>query len=268
MTDIEKAIADFHIKTIEVTRPFLPPLSEYVNLVEGIWNRNWLTNNGPLVVELELRLGQYLGLDKVLFLANGTLALQLAIKALRLTGEIITTPFSYVATTSSILWEGCRPIFVDIDPATLNIDPERIQEAITPSTSAILATHVYGNPCNIEAIEQIAKSNGLYTIYDAAHCFGTEYKGRSVFGYGNVSTASFHATKLFHTIEGGAVFAEDAETFRTLSFMRNFGHDGPESFFGGWDQCKEFRTSCSHGSTEPPLCRRDSCPQKICFKPV
>jgi len=217
---------------IPVTKPFLPPQEEYVKLVNDIWQRQWLTNNGPLVNELELKLKEYLKVDHLLYLSNGTVALQLAIKALGLKGEIITTPFSYVATTSSIVWEGCKPIFVDIDSKSLNIDPKKIEEAITPQTSAILATHVYGNPCNIEAIDAIAKKHGLKVIYDAAHCFGTTYKGKSIFLYGDISTTSFHATKLFHTTEGGAVFTKDPELLKIMAFMRNFGHDGPEKFHG------------------------------------
>lgn len=217
---------------IPVTKPFLPPQQEYQKYLDGIWQRNWLTNNGPLVNELELQLKEYLGLEHLLFLGNGTIAIQIAIKALELKGEIITTPFSYVATTSSIVWEGCRPVFVDIDPETFNIDPTKIESAITPETSAILATHVYGNPCDIDAIQEIAERHGLKIIYDAAHCFGTLYKGRSVFEYGDISTASFHATKVFHTIEGGAVITKDPELLRKMAFLRNFGHDGPEKFNG------------------------------------
>ncbi|MBF8964213.1 DegT/DnrJ/EryC1/StrS family aminotransferase [Pontibacter sp. FD36] len=215
---------------IPVTKPFLPPREEYKNLVDSIWERQWLTNNGPLVNELELKLKEYLNVPHLLYLSNGTIALQIAIKALELRGEIVTTPFSYVATTSSIVWEGCKPVFVDIDPNTLNLDPTKIEEAITPETTGILATHVYGNPCDVDAIQEIADRHNLKVIYDAAHCFGTKYKGKSIFEYGDVSTTSFHATKLFHTIEGGAVFSKCPEVLKKMSFMRNFGHDGPESF--------------------------------------
>jgi len=217
---------------IQVTKPFLPPKEEYSKYLDSIWEREWLTNNGPLVQELESKLRSYLELDNLWFLGNGTIALQIAIKALELEGEIITTPFSYVATTSSIVWEGCSPIFVDIEPTTLNIDHQKIEEAITERTSAILATHVFGNPCNIDAIKKIAKTHHLKVIYDAAHCFGTKYKGRSVFEYGDISTSSFHATKLFHTIEGGAVFTNDDELHKKMWYLRNFGHDGPEKFNG------------------------------------
>jgi len=215
---------------IPVTKPFLPPQDEYNKYLAGIWQRNWLTNNGPLVNDLELKLKEYLSVDHLLYLTNGTVAIQIAIKALGLKGEIITTPFSYVATTSSIVWEGCTPVFVDIDAKSLNIDPAKIEAAITPNTSAILATHVYGNPCAIDSIEEIAKRHNLKVIYDAAHAFGTTFKGKSVFEFGDVSTTSFHATKLFHTVEGGAVITKDPELLKTMAFMRNFGHDGPERF--------------------------------------
>lgn len=217
---------------INVTKPNLPSLEEYTELLKGIWERNWLTNNGPLVNELELKLKEYLGLNHLLFLNNGTIAIQLALKALQMEngGEVITTPFSYVATTSSIVWENFIPVFADIDRDTLNISPERIEECISEKTVAILATHVFGNPCDITRIEQIAQKHNLKVIYDAAHCFGTKYHKRSVFEYGDISTTSFHATKLFHTIEGGAVFTQSVSLLKKMAHMRNFGHDGPENF--------------------------------------
>ncbi|HVF82052.1 MAG TPA: DegT/DnrJ/EryC1/StrS family aminotransferase, partial [Flavisolibacter sp.] len=215
---------------INVNKPFLPPIEEYQEYVKSIWKRNWLTNNGPLVNELELKLKEYLKTEHLLFLNNGTIALQIAIKALGLKGDIITTPFSFVATTSSIVWEGCNPVFADIDPDSLNIDPRSIESRITENTCAILATHVYGNPCDIDGIAAIARKHNLKVIYDAAHCFGTLYKGKSVFNYGDVSTTSFHATKLFHTIEGGAVFTQDPDLLKKMAFMRNFGFNGPEDF--------------------------------------
>jgi dTDP-4-amino-4,6-dideoxygalactose transaminase len=217
---------------IPITKPFLPDQAEYEKLLNGIWKRNWMTNNGPLVNELELQLKEYLNLKHLLFLSNGTIALQIAIKALELKGEIITTPFSYVATTSSIVWEGCKPVFVDIDSKTMNIDPRLIETAITKKTSAILATHVYGNPCDIDTIDKIAKKHNLKVIYDAAHCFGTKYKGKSVLEYGDISTISFHATKIFHTIEGGAVITKNPEVLKRMAYMRNFGHDGPDKYNG------------------------------------
>lgn len=215
---------------IPVTKPFLPPVEEYESYVRDIWQRQWLTNNGPLVNEFELKLKVYLDVPHLLFVSNGTMALQLAIRALELKGEVITTPFSFIATTSSAMWENCKPVFVDIDPGTLNIDANRIEEAITPATSAILATHVFGNPCDILAIEAIAQKHHLRVIYDAAHCFGTQFMGKSIFTYGDISTTSFHATKLFHTIEGGAVFTKDPELLKKMAYMRNFGFDGPENF--------------------------------------
>lgn len=217
---------------IPVTKPFLPPKSEYNKYLDGIWERNWLTNNGPLVNELELQLKEYLELNHLLFVSNGTIALQLAIKALDLKGEIITTPFSYVATTSSIVWEGCTPVFVDILPERLTIDPAKIEAAISPVTTAILATHVYGIPCEVEKIEAIAKKHKLKVIYDGAHAFGVKVKGKSIFKYGDISTCSFHATKVFHTIEGGGVFTNDPDLLKRMAYLRNFGHDGPEKFNG------------------------------------
>ena len=215
---------------IPVTKPFLPAEREFKAYVKSIWERQWLTNNGPLVNTLELKLKEYLGLDHLLYVSNGTVALQLAIKALNLTGEIITTPFSFVATTSTIVWQGCNPVFVDIDPETFNIDPGKIEAAITPQTSAILATHVYGTPCDIDVIQQIADKYNLKVIYDAAHCFGTRYKNRSVFEYGDISTTSFHSTKLFHTIEGGAVFTRQPDLLKKMAIMRNFGYSGTDEF--------------------------------------
>ncbi len=215
---------------INVTKPFIPDINEYHAYLEGIWQREWLTNHGPLVNELELKLKDYLNLDHLLFLNNGTIAIQIAIKALELKGEVITTPFSYVATTSSIVWENCVPIFADIDRETLNIDPKCIEAVITDKTTAILATHVFGNPCDVEAIAAIAKKHNLKVIYDAAHAFGTTYKGKSIFEYGDISTTSFHATKLFHTVEGGAVFTTNPEILKQMAYLRNFGHSSPTSF--------------------------------------
>jgi len=217
---------------INVTKPYLPPMEEYTKYLEKIWASNQLTNNGPLVRELEAELKKYLGVKHLFFVSNGTIALQIAIKALGSTGDIITTPFSYVATTSSIVWEGCNPIFVDIDKDTLCLDPDLIEEAITPDTSAILATHVYGYPCDVNAIAEIAGRNNLKVIYDAAHAFGVKYKGSSILKYGDISTLSFHATKLFHTVEGGAVVTNDNELAHRIKYMRNFGHKGQEDFWG------------------------------------
>ena len=215
---------------IPVTKPFLPPLEEYEAYLEGIWDRNWLTNMGPLSNELEVRLKEELNLDHLLFVNNGTIALQMAIKSLDIKGEIITTPFSFVATTSSIVWEGCKPVFVEIDPMTLNIDATKIEEAITKNTKAILATHVYGNPCDVIKIKEIADKHKLKVIYDGAHAFGVEYLGKSIFGYGDISICSLHATKLYHSIEGGLIITKDSKLNKKLKYMRNFGFNGPESF--------------------------------------
>jgi dTDP-4-amino-4,6-dideoxygalactose transaminase len=217
---------------IPVTKPFLPPYEDYERYLKGIWQRGWLTNHGPLVNELELRLKDRLGLDHLLFLTNGTIALQIAIRALELQGEIITTPFSYVATTASIVWEHARPVMVDICPRTLNLDPAKVEAAITPRTSAILATHVFGNPCDIEALEVIARRHGLKIIYDAAHGFGSRYCGESLLSFGDIATCSFHATKLFHTGEGGAVCTANPELLRKLALLRNFGHASQTEFDG------------------------------------
>ena len=215
---------------ILVTKPFLPPREEYEKYLSGIWQRNWLTNMGPLASELELKLKDYLALSHLLFVTNGTIALQMAIKALDLKDEIITTPFSFVATTSSIVWEGCTPVFVDVNPNSLNIDANKIENAITDKTTAILATHVYGNPCDVEEIDAIAKKHSLKVIYDGAHAFGVKLNGRSVFEYGDISICSLHATKLYHSIEGGLIVTKDAEILRKLAYMRNFGFDGQEAF--------------------------------------
>lgn len=217
---------------IPVTKPFLPPREEYNKYINGIWQREWLTNNGPLVNDLELKLKEKLKVKHLLFTSNGTIAIQIALKALNITKEVITTPFSYVATTSSLVWEGCSPVFVDIDPLTFNIDPKKIESSITDNTEAILTTHCFGNPCDVKAISDIASRHNLKIIYDAAHCFGTEYDGKSIFEWGDISTTSFHATKLFHTIEGGAVFTRNSELLKKMVFLRNFGHDGPERFNG------------------------------------
>ena len=216
---------------INVTQTFLPPQAEYQKIVARAWDAGWITNRGALVKELEASLTETLGVDNLIAMANGTLPLQIALKAFGKSGEIITTPFSYVATTSSIVWEGCTPVFVDIDPTYLTIDERKIEAAITPKTTAILATHVYGNPCAVNEIEAIAKKHDLKVIYDAAHGYGVTYNDRSIFEYGDVSTCSFHATKIFHTGEGGALFAKK-EHFEKLYFYHNFGHDGPEVFRG------------------------------------
>lgn len=216
---------------INVTKAFLPPQEEYNKILKRAWDTGWMTNRGVLVKELEAQLQDVLQSRSLIAMTNGTLPIQIAIKALELKGDIITTPFSYIATTSSIVWEGCRPIFVDIHPEYLTIDETKIEEAITDKTSAILATHVYGNPCHLEIIEVIAKKYKLKVIYDAAHCFGVKYKGQSIFNFGDVSTCSFHATKLFHTGEGGALFCNE-NLYKIIFLHHNFGHISKEDFYG------------------------------------
>lgn len=215
---------------IYVTKTFLPPEEEYLFWLRKAFGSHVLTNNGPIHQQLEETLRQRFQVPHLRLMANGTLALQLAIRALGVKGKVITTPFSYVATTSAILWEGCEPVFVDIDPRTCCIDPNLIEAAITPDTTAILATHVYGIPCDVEAIDIIAKKHGLKVIYDAAHAFDVQYKGRSILQWGDASTLSFHATKLFHTVEGGAVVLHDEAHDKALRLLRSFGHVGDEHF--------------------------------------
>ena len=217
---------------IPVTKSFIPPIEEYQAIVKRAFDKEWLTNRGELVLELEDKLKEYLQVSNIIIMNNGTIPLQIALKLLGGGGEIITTPFSYVATTAAIVWENCTPIFVDIDSEHLTIDETKIEAAITSKTTCILATHVFGNPCNIEAIEAIAKKHNLKVIYDAAHCFGVKYKGKSIFEYGDVSTCSFHATKLFHTGEGGAIFCNDEALRHKIFYSHNFGHNGPLDFYG------------------------------------
>lgn len=217
---------------IPVTKSFLPPQSDYMAQVEKIWANQWLTNRGPLVLELEEILRNHLNTPNIIITNNGTVPLQIALKMFGKQGEIITTPFSYVATTAAIVWENCTPVFVDIHPEYLTIDETKIEAAITSKTTAILATHVFGNPCHVEAIEAIAKKHKLAVIYDAAHSFGVKYAGKSMFSYGDISTCSFHATKLFHTGEGGAMFCNDKELLEQLFYYHNFGHKNPLEFHG------------------------------------
>lgn len=217
---------------INVTKSYLPDLKEYNKYLEGIWERNHLTNHGPLVLELEQKLRDYTKAKHVFFVNNGTIALQIAIKALGLNKEIISTPFSYIATSSTILWENCTLVYADIEKDTLTIDPEKVKEKINSNTQAIIATHVYGNTCDVEALAEIAKENNFKIIYDAAHAFGVEYNNIPLVNYGDISTLSFHSTKLFHTIEGGAIITNDDELAHKISYMRNFGHNGQEAFWG------------------------------------
>ena len=212
---------------IPVTKSYLPSKEKYKAYIDQIYESGWLTNNGTLLQTLEKRLAEHLGVKHIILVANGSLALQLAYKALNLTGEVITTPFSFAATTSTLVWEGLKPVFADIDSESFNIDASKIEECITPVTSAIVPVHVFGNPCDVEKIQQIANKHNLKVIYDAAHAFGSEYKGQSVLSYGDISTLSFHATKLFHTIEGGAVITNDDGLAKKVRMMMNFGITGP-----------------------------------------
>ena len=219
---------------IHVTKAFLPPIDEYKEYIDRIWDSGILTNQGPLLQEFESKTRKYLDVENFHFVTNGTIALQLAIEALDVAGgEIITTPFSYVATTSAMLWEGAKPIFVDIDEKTLCIDPKKIEAAITKRTKAILAVHVFGNPCDIEKIQKIAKKHDLKVIYDAAHAFGVEYRGKSLLSYGDISITSFHATKLFHTIEGGGIVVNDDTVNKKMELIKRFGHNGDENLLLG-----------------------------------
>jgi dTDP-4-amino-4,6-dideoxygalactose transaminase len=214
-----------NVKQLNVTMPSLAPLEDYVELLKGVWDRGILTHNGPLVKKLEYEIESKLALDHFLLVSNGTIALQMAIRALELKGEIITTPFTWVATISAIKWEGCTPIFADIDPATLNIDPAKIEAAITERTVAIMPVHVFGNPCDVDAIEGIAKKYGLKVIYDAAHAVGSTLRGQSILRYGDISITSLHATKLLNTAEGGGCITSDRFLAKKLERIRFFGHD-------------------------------------------
>jgi len=215
---------------IQVTQTYLPEREKYDTYLNEIWNTGWLTNNGPMVLKLEDRLRQYLDIKNLNYCNNGTIALQIALKALNISKEVITTPFSYVATTNVILWENCKPVFVDINDTDFNIDAKKIESCITENTEAILATHVFGNPCDIYEIERIAKKNNLKVIYDAAHAFGVKYNNQSLFSHGDISTCSFHATKVFHTVEGGAIICKNDEVNRKVYLMRQFGHMYDEYF--------------------------------------
>ena len=216
---------------LHVTKSFLPDLKEYVKYLEKIWDTHHLTNDGPFVKELEYKLGEYLEVENFIFVTNGTIALQLAIKALGLNGNVLTTPFSYCATTNSLIWEGCNPVFVDIDPISLTVNSQQIKSLSTQnSISGILTTHVYGNCGDLENQEIMAKEMGIPLIYDGAHAFGVKYKGKSIFNYGTVSTCSFHATKVFHTIEGGSVMTNDHKLAEKIRGIRSFGHKNDDYF--------------------------------------
>ncbi|MFZ5437840.1 MAG: DegT/DnrJ/EryC1/StrS family aminotransferase [Patescibacteria group bacterium] len=222
------------MKIINVTKSFLPNKKEYFEYLEKIWSSGWLTNNGKLTRNLEEKLKKFLGVKYLFLVNNGTTALQIAIKSLEKDkrDEIITTPFSYVATTSAIVWEGYKPIFADIDPQTLMIDPKEIEQKITKKTRAILATHIFGYPTNVEVIKKIAKKYNLEVIYDAAHTFGSKYYEKSLASYGDISIISFHATKVFHTVEGGVIITNDKKLAHKIEYMRNFGHNGQYDYWG------------------------------------
>ena len=219
-------------QTITVTSPLLPDLGEFNEMLQEIWNSKWITNNGSFHRRLEAALCEYLKVPYISLFTNGTLPLLTALQALRITGEVITTPYSFVATTHSIWWNNCKPVFVDIDPATGNIDPDKIEAAITPKTSAIMPVHVYGKPCNTKRIQEIADKYGLKVIYDAAHAFGVEVDGESILNAGDMSTLSFHATKVFNTIEGGAMVMHDAEMKKRIDYLKNFGFAGETEVVG------------------------------------
>lgn len=210
-------------KTITVTSPLLPELGEFNELLKDIWDSKWITNNGSYHKKLEAALAEYLKVPYVSLFTNGTLPLITALQALRISGEVITTPYSFVATTHSLWWNGIKPVFVDIDPATGNIDPDRIEAAITPKTTAIMPVHVYGKPCNTKRIQEIADNYGLKVIYDSAHAFGVEVDGESILNAGDLSTLSFHATKVYNTIEGGAMVMKDEQTKKRIDYLKNFG---------------------------------------------
>lgn len=216
-------------KPIYVTQPFLPPLAEFMPYLEKIWTNRVLTNCGPFHAELEAALCKYLGVEHIALFTNATIALVTALQSLRITGEVITTPYSFVATSHALLWNGIKPVFVDVDPDTLNLDPAKIEAAITPHTTAILPVHCYGHPCDVAAIQKIADTYNLRVIYDAAHAFGVKDEGGSLTRHGDLSVLSFHATKVFNTFEGGAIICPDAKTKARIDQLKNFGHAGETS---------------------------------------
>lgn len=213
-------------KPIYVTQPYLPPLEEFLPYLEQIWSNKVLTNGGPFHQQLERELCDYLGVEYISLFTNGTIALVTALQSLRITGEVITTPYSFVATSHSLVWNGIKPVFVDVEPHSLNIDPRKIEAAITPQTTAILAVHCYGHPCDVDAIQKIADTYNLRVIYDAAHAFGVQCQGGSVLNYGDLSVLSLHATKVFNTFEGGAIICPDLKTKTRIDQLKNFGHVG------------------------------------------
>ena len=241
---------------INVTKSYLPDFEEYSQYLKGIWERVYLTNDGPLVRELEVQLKEYLGVKHLKFCTNGTIVLQMALKALDITKEVITTPFSYCATTNAILWAGCTPVFADIRPDDFCIDVDLIEPLITENTEAIMATHVYGNACRIEQIQEIAQRYNLKVIYDAAHTFGATYNDKSILSYGDVATCSFHATKVFHTVEGGCIVTDDDALAEKLSLYRSFGHRNDDYYSVGNAKNSEFHAAMG-------LCNLPKVPQLI-----
>lgn len=214
---------------IYVTQPLMPPLEEFMPYLKKIWESKWLTNGGPFHQELEAALAHYLGVEHLALFANGTIALVTALQTLRITGEVITTPYSFVATAHALLWNAITPVFVDIEPGTCNLDPDKIEQAITPRTTAIMPVHCYGTPCDVGRIQEIADTYGLKVIYDAAHAFGVKYEGESLLNHGDLSMVSFHATKVFNTLEGGALVCPDAKTKQRVDYLKNFGYAGEVS---------------------------------------
>ncbi len=232
---------------ITVTSPLLPDLDEFNELIKEIWKSKWITNNGSFHRQLEKELAEYLKVPYISLFTNGTLPLLTAMQALRITGEVITTPYSFVATTHSIWWNGCRPVFVDIEEKTCGINPEKIEAAITPKTTAIMPVHCYGKPVNIDAIQAIADKYGLKVIYDAAHAFGVEVNGKSVLTAGDMSTLSFHATKVYNTIEGGALIVKDEATKKRIDYLKNFGFAGETEVVAPGINCKMDELRCAYG---------------------
>ncbi len=232
---------------IHVTRPDLPSLVEYQKLLQQIWNSRWLTNKGLFHDHFEKELADFLGVPHISLFSNGTLALMIALRALNIKGEVITTPYSFVATTHALWWNGIKPVFVDVEPECGNLDPDKIEAAITPETTAILPVHVYGNPCDMEKIQKIADKHGLKVIYDAAHAFGVEKNGQSVLNFGDLSVLSFHATKSFNTIEGGAIVCHDPEIKKQIDYLKNFGFENETTVVGPGINAKMNELQAAYG---------------------
>lgn len=232
---------------IYVTQPALPPLDEFVELLKDIWDSKWLTNNGKFHQQLEAALAVYLGVKYISLFSNGTLALISALQVLRIAGEVITTPYTFVATTHSLHWNGIKPVFVDVDPIYGNLDPTKIEAAITPKTTAIVPVHVYGNPAEVEKIQEIADTYGLKVIYDAAHAFDVNYKGQSILNFGDLSILSFHATKVYNTIEGGAIICHDEKTKKRIDYLKNFGFADETTVIGPGINAKMNEVQAAYG---------------------